>query len=47
MFRYKRIIADSLRSKRPDAQVVEAKIGVNVLNTMTLLGRPESAKIVA
>ena len=47
MLRYKRIIGDSLRSKRLEAQVREAKIGVNVLNTMTRLGRPESVKIVA
>ena len=47
MFRYKRIIGDSLRSKRPEAQSAEAKIAVEVLNKMTLLGRPESVKIVA
>lgn len=47
MLRYKRIIGDSLRSKGPEAQSREAKIGGWVLNKMTLLGRPESVKIVA
>ena len=47
MLRYKLIIGDSLRSKKPGAQAREAKIAVNVLNRMTVLGRPESAKIVA
>ena len=47
MLRYKLIIGDRLRSKKPGAQVREGMIGVNVLNKMTLLGRPESVKIVA
>ena len=47
MLRYKRIIGDSLRAKKPGAQEREAKIAVNVLNRMTMPGRPESVKIVA
>ena len=47
MLRYKRIIGDGLRAMKPDAQAREAKIAVNVLNRMTLLGRPESVRIVA
>ncbi len=45
MFRYKRIIGDSLRAKRPEAQVREAAIAVTVLNRMTELGVPESVAI--
>jgi hypothetical protein len=45
MFRYKRIIGDRLRAKKVDAQAREAMIGVNVLNRMTALGMPESARI--
>ena len=47
MLRYKRIIGDGLRAKKPEAQVRQAKIGVNVLNKMVALGMPESEKIVA
>jgi len=47
MYRYKQLIGDGLRAKKPDAQIGEAKIGVRVLNRMTGLGRPESVKIVA
>lgn len=45
MFRYKRIIGDRLRAKKVDAQAREAMIGVHVLNRMTALGMPESARI--
>ena len=47
MLRYKLINGDSLRLKKPGAQVKEGMIGVRVINRMTVLGRPESAKIVA
>ena len=47
MFRYKQLVGDGLRAKRPEAQISEAKIGVNVLNRMTGFGRPQSVKIVA
>ena len=47
MFRYKRIIGDRLRTKHRDSQKTEALIAVNVINRMTALGMPESAKIMA
>ena len=47
MFRYKRIIGDRLRAKHCESQKTEALIAVNVINRMTALGMPESAKIVA
>ena len=47
MYRYKRIIGDSLRARHPDAQKTEALVAVSVINRMTTLGMPESAKIVA
>ena len=47
MLRYKRIIGDSLRSKKPGAQVREGMIRVILLDRMATLGRPESVKIVA
>ena len=47
MYRYKRIIGDRLRAQHPDAQKTEALIAVIILNRMTTLGMPESAKIVA
>jgi len=46
MYRYKRIIGDRLRAKHHESQKREALIAVNVMNRMTALGRPESAKIV-
>ena len=47
MFRYKRIIGDRLRAQHHESQKTEALIAVNVINRMTALGMPESAKIVA
>ena len=47
MYRYKRIIGDCLRARHHEAQKREALIAVNVINRMTALGMPESAKIVA
>ena len=47
MFRYKRLIGDTLRAKKPGAQANEAKIAVNVLNRMFRLGRPDSEAVVA
>ena len=46
IYRYKRIIADHLRAKHREAQKTEALIAVDVINRMTELGMPESAKIV-
>jgi len=45
--RYKRIIGDRLRAQHREAQDKEALIAVSVINRMTALGMPESAKIVA
>lgn len=45
MFRYKRIIGDALRARKPDAQKREAMIAVNVINRMTCLGIPESVAL--
>ncbi len=47
MYRYKRIIGDRLRAQHRDAQKTEALIAVHIINRMTALGMPESAKIVA
>ena len=46
MYRYKRIIGDRLRAQHCEAQKREALVAVNVINRMTALGMPESAKIV-
>ena len=46
-YRYKRIIGDGLQAWHHEAQKREALIAVNVINRMTALGMPESAKIVA
>jgi hypothetical protein len=45
MFRYKRIIGDRLRSRSSEGQRIEALIGVNILNRMTVLGMPGSVSI--
>jgi hypothetical protein len=45
MFRYKRMIGDALRARKPDAQKREAMIAVNVINRMTTLGMPESVAV--
>ena len=45
MFRYKRIIGDRLRAKKPGAQTGEAMLAVNVLNRMTKLGMPDSVAV--
>lgn len=47
MYRYKCIIGDSLRAKHRESQKTEALIAVSVINRMTALGMPDSAKIVA
>ena len=45
MYRYKRIIGESLRARKLDTQVTEAMVTVRVLNQMTNLGRPNSVVI--
>jgi hypothetical protein len=47
MFRYKRLIGDRLRAKRPEAQDRESMIAVNVLNRVIGLGMPASEAVVA
>ena len=47
MYRYKRIIGDRLRAQHREAQKKESLIAVNVINRMTVLGMPESVKILA
>ena len=47
MYRFKCTVGDSLRAKHRESQKTEALIAVNVINRMTALGMPESAKIVA
>ncbi len=42
VFRYKTIIGRSMRSRTLDGQQVEAQLATKVLNTMTLLGMPDS-----
>ncbi len=44
-FRYKSIIGDRLRARRPESQQTEATIACNILNRMARLGRPESFAI--
>lgn len=47
MLRCTRIIDDSLGADRREAQVREAKTGVNLLTRMTLFARPVPVKTVA
>ncbi len=47
MYRYKRIIGESLRGKTLATQRTEAKIGVLVVNRMTALGMPVSVPVPA
>jgi len=44
-FRYKSIIGDRLRARHPESQQTEALIACNILNRMTMLGRPDSLSI--
>jgi len=45
MSRYKRIIGERLRAKKPGAQTREAMLAVNVLNRMTKLGMSDSVAV--
>ncbi|MFT5434127.1 MAG: hypothetical protein ACI9OJ_004840, partial [Myxococcota bacterium] len=45
MYRYKRVIGNSLRGRTVATQAVEAKIGVLVINRMTAFGMPNSVAI--
>ena len=45
MYRYKTIIGRRLHARTLPNQRTEAKIGCNVLNRMTRLGMPTSARV--
>jgi hypothetical protein len=45
MFRYKAVISRRLHARTLSNQRTEAKVGCNVLNGMTGLGMPVSARI--
>ena len=45
MYRYKAIIGRSMRSRSFDGQRVEVQLASKILNTMTLLGMPDSHKV--
>jgi Transposase DDE domain len=45
VFRYKTIIGRSMRSRSFDGQRVEVQLASKILNTMTLLGMPESYEV--
>ncbi len=45
VFRYKTIIGRSMRSRTFDGQRVEVQLATKVLNTMTLLGMPDSYRV--
>jgi hypothetical protein len=45
MYRYKTIVGRRLHARTLPNQQIEAKIGCNVLNRMTRLGMPASARI--
>ena len=44
-FRYKTIIGDGLRARTPGGRTVEALLACNILNAMTVMGRPASYAI--
>ncbi len=45
VFRYKTIIGRSMRSRTFDGQRVEVQLASKILNTMTLLGMPDSYRV--
>ena len=45
MYRYKTIIGRSMRSRTLDGQRIEVQLASKILNTMTLLGMPDSYKV--
>ncbi|MFC1791240.1 hypothetical protein ACFL0I_02085 [Gemmatimonadota bacterium] len=45
MYRYKTIIGRRMRSRTFDGQRVEVQLASKVLNTMTLLGMPDSYRV--
>jgi hypothetical protein len=45
VFRYKTIIGRSMRSRTFGGQRVEVQLACSILNTMTLLGMPDSYRV--
>jgi len=45
MYRYKTIIGRSMRSRTFDGQRIEVQLASRILNTMTLLGMPDSYRV--
>jgi len=45
VYRYKTIIGRSMRSRTFDGQQVEVQMASKILNTMTLLGMPDSYRV--
>ena len=45
IYRYKTIIGPAMRSRTPQGQRVEARIGCRILNAMAALGMPESHRV--
>ena len=45
MYRYKTIIGRSMRSRSCDGQRVEVQLASKILNTMALLGMPDSYRV--
>ena len=45
IYRYKTIIGPAMRSRTPQGQRVEARVGCRILNAMAALGMPESHRI--
>jgi hypothetical protein len=43
--RYKTIIGPAMRSRTLQGQMVEARVGCKILNTMTAVGMPESHQV--
>ena len=45
MYRYKALIGRTMRSRTLQGQRAEARVGCRILNTMTVLGMPESNQV--
>ena len=45
IYRYKTIIGRSMRSRTFEGQRVEVQLACGILNTMTLLGTPNSYRV--
>lgn len=45
VFRYKTIMGRGMRSRTLESQRVEVRLACKILNTMTLLGMPDSYRV--